>query len=129
MNTTTLTTTTLEPDANKTLPSYVGFIFLFGSSVFYGSNFLPVKQVYKKISSYTNCLFAIFGKQMKIFIYKTSMIPEMECSFSLYFASLFGQEGLLLIGREIFLAFILYQCLADFYGAREILTQFQSYVQ
>lgn len=27
-----------------TLPTYTGFIFLFASSIFYGSNYLPVKQ-------------------------------------------------------------------------------------
>ncbi len=39
------TTTSLPPSVNNdTLPSYTGFIFLIGSSILYGSNYLPVKQ-------------------------------------------------------------------------------------
>ena len=33
-----------ESNGNTTLPSYTGFIFLALSSLFYGSNYLPVKQ-------------------------------------------------------------------------------------
>jgi hypothetical protein len=35
-----------SPPSNSTanLPEYSGFLFLVGSSFFYGSNFLPVKQ-------------------------------------------------------------------------------------
>ena len=29
---------------NNSLPSWSGFVFLFGSAFFWGSNYLPVKQ-------------------------------------------------------------------------------------
>ena len=45
-NTTSLMTTTTH-ESNSTdsgIPSWAGFVFLLGSSFFYGSNYLPVKQ-------------------------------------------------------------------------------------
>lgn len=39
-----LANTTTTPANSSTLPSWTGFIFLIGSSILYGSNYLPVKQ-------------------------------------------------------------------------------------
>jgi hypothetical protein len=47
MEFTTIFETTLLTSKNETqnsLPSWSGFLFLLGSSLFWGSNFLPVKQ-------------------------------------------------------------------------------------
>ena len=45
MSMTTAFNTTTSPSNNThSLPSWSGYLFLLGSSVFYGSNYLPVKQ-------------------------------------------------------------------------------------
>jgi hypothetical protein len=60
------------------LPEYTGFLFLVGSSLFYGSNFLPVKQVFNYLFLNSGCKMQVKHIHLQFCIYLSDFVRSFN---------------------------------------------------